>query len=127
MTSPEKLTDSPTRLPCPFCGGAARYFKYSEDGADWHKVRCNACPAIVEADDIETRDEAITHWNRRASPPPSGEAGEVAYWHNGIGQVMTPAQKAEQDEVCASRFSEALYTLPTIRGTTDEVGTARRA
>jgi hypothetical protein len=55
----------------------------------------------------------------RTPPPPSGEAGEVAYWHNGMGQVMTPAQKADQDEVCASRFSEPLYALPTIKEPTD--------
>ena len=87
MTSPEKLTDSPTLLPCPFCGGAARYFKYSEDGADWHKVRCNACPALVEADDIETRDEAIAAWNRRTPIESSTEpvAWTNAFWLSQVG------------------------------------------
>jgi hypothetical protein len=58
---------------------------------------------------IEIAQKAITAY--------LGSTGAVApeppaFWHNGMGQVLTPAQKADEREQVASRYDEPLYTHP---------------
>src|SRR5690606_24696664 len=46
----------------------------------------------------------------QVEPAPAAEP--VAYWHNGMGQVLTPAELSLQDELFASRFDQPLYASP---------------
>lgn len=48
--------------PCPFCGGKAEMLNCSPK--DW-LVICPVCCGMVERW-VETKEEAITQWNRRA-------------------------------------------------------------
>lgn len=43
---------------------------------------------------------------------PTTSASEPTHWHNGMGQVLTAAQKDAQDKVVASRFDQPLYAHP---------------
>ena len=47
--------------PCPFCGGEAEMLNYSPK--EWLVV-CPVCCGMVERW-CETKEEAITQWNRR--------------------------------------------------------------
>ena len=75
MTSPEKLTDSQTLLPCPFCGATnAMMFEptcrpetpYNPADRLFPIVRCMTCYAEAAGDNEDYRGgTAIARWNRR--------------------------------------------------------------
>ncbi len=54
--------------PCPFCGGKAKLYPLERYGRTVWKVMCGArvdCCFLLN--DFNTREEAITAWNRRAN------------------------------------------------------------
>ena len=56
---------------CPFCGGKAMYFyRESKDSHGWsyevdHGVSCNSIDCYANMGTYETKEEAISAWNRR--------------------------------------------------------------
>lgn len=83
------MTDTTKLLPCPFCGGKAELNTWGNDRDGCHvaKVICDSCSA--SADSFETQDQAITAWNRRASPSPDLSAENAR-----LGEALKQAQKA---------------------------------
>lgn len=59
-------------LPCPFCGGEARFvWSWSADEDCYYEaVRCTVCDAKIELKDEEKDGLTIEKWNRRS---PTGE------------------------------------------------------
>lgn len=65
-------------LPCPFCGGEARVWKYSHPsrGEYWHAVCEEPYCCIVGCEDTEA--EAIAAWNERAERTCRNLSGDFA-------------------------------------------------
>jgi Lar family restriction alleviation protein len=63
-------------LPCPFCGSTDIDVN-SAGGENAAFCNCNDCGVCQDYDNKWTKAEAISAWNLRTSPPPSGDAGEV--------------------------------------------------
>lgn len=67
------MTDDPTLLPCPFCGGEAEFVDCIPLDVDqWVEVTCIECGGSVGTqNDVvlmpETREEAARRWNRRVA------------------------------------------------------------
>jgi len=57
---------SPDLLPCPFCGGVAK-FTEGRDEFRFFVVTCQECFAQTESDHL--RSVAIERWNRRSPTP----------------------------------------------------------
>jgi len=55
--------ESEKLLPCPFCGGEARYEWHSADPC-W--IECNACGAVGPNDTHTTTEANAAAWNARA-------------------------------------------------------------
>jgi len=67
---PEQVRQ-PTALPCPFCGGSARFVEYY-DGNSF--IECNECGAEAGYSrpyEKESEMNAIAKWNQRSAIEPS--------------------------------------------------------
>ena len=90
-----------TLLPCPFCGGTNIEIGILESHGngtfDW-KARCDDCDFCYD-----TEAEAITAWNRRATPPYMAtpinhvELVNLGFKHAGNGLYYLPVSEARID------------------------------
>jgi Lar family restriction alleviation protein len=74
---------SNTLLPCPFCGGKARWMYRKPTG----RVMCKKCGASSAAfsdnyEEADCQQEAITAWNRRTQPEIAGNTSDGYHTFN---------------------------------------------
>ena len=81
------------------------YVVERRDGDYQHTVGAFETPELAQA-------AAQADYESRILSTLQVQTSAPAFWHNGMGQVLTPAQKAEQDVTAASRFDQPLFTSP---------------
>lgn len=88
------MSNTPTLLPCPFCGSkaAASISKseslWSHDVVDWTRVHCtnDECNAQTEPTCEGYEPSAIEVWNRR-TPHPDVASGYADGWQDGMSEA----------------------------------------
>jgi Lar family restriction alleviation protein len=133
MTIEPTVSDAETLLPCPFCGGEARYQTNGLDRARYGEVVCNACDFCGPAH--STKAEAIAAWNRRSAIP---ETEAVHYqqrqkynggtkWSNWYDSSKDAFEEWHRGNVHGKYFFgpavyevRALYTHPVLPDTREE-------
>jgi len=77
------MSDDSKPLPCPFCGGEARYIGMGSFG------RMVECPCGAELwPGARNEAKTIAAWNRRASPPVPARTRWRALRDAGLGQLV---------------------------------------
>lgn len=64
-------------LPCPFCGGKARFINFY----GLYMVECETCRIATDTD--YTKEDVIKIWNTRANTIPVGGGQNYEVVHNG--------------------------------------------
>ena len=114
------MSNTPSLLPCPFCGckAVASINKgeslWNHDMVDWTRVHCtnDECNAQTEATCEGYEPSAIEVWNRRAPQPVarepltanqvSGLAESAGYWHGDMSRA---------DFINGIRYAEAAHGI----------------
>ena len=116
------MSNTPSLLPCPFCGckAVASINKdeslWSHDVVDWTRVHCtnDECNAQTEATCEGYEPSAIEVWNRR-TPHPDVASGYADGWQDGMPCEKRKAiQEGEQIGASAAWFHARHNMLDTL-------------